>query len=456
MDHITGINEHRTPFSEDVGLFAHYFYSEEINTLFSEKNTIAFMLRFEAALAQAQAANGLFKQDIADVITTYADADLIDIPKLKQEIKLGGNAAIPLVKQLTRIVKNNDVEASKFVHLGATSQDVIDTATVLQIQVYYEWLRQKLEHLAHLLVGLTEKHRTTLMIGRTLLQQARPITFGLKTAGWLTSIQRNEERFVEIKKRLFISQLSGAVGSGNTNISWEVHQTFATSLGLTPSFSWQTHRDTLAEFASVLGILGGSLGKIAKDVSLQMQTEMGEVFEGAAEGKGGSSTMPHKRNPVTCAAILANTNRIPHLVASILSAMPQEHERSAGLWHSEWEVLSELMRLTAGSLERSIELMESLEVDKGRMLANIEITKGLIYAENVSLYLAPKIGKIQAHEVVEKACKVAVSQQKHLKEVLQEMNLDINDLEELFKAENAIGNSLEMIDVVLNHAKFSR
>ncbi|MFY7887487.1 MAG: lyase family protein, partial [Spirosomataceae bacterium] len=187
-----------------------------------------------------------------------------------------------------------------------------------------------------------------------------------------------------------------------------------------------------------------------KDVSLQMQTEVGEVFEGAAEGKGGSSTMPHKRNPVTCAAILANTTRIPHLVGSILSAMPQEHERSAGLWHSEWEVLSELMRLTAGSLERSIELMESLEVDKGRMLANIDITKGLIYAENVSLYLAPKIGKIQAHEVVEKACKAAVSQQKHLKEVLQEMNLDINDLDELFKAENAIGNSLEMIDVVLS------
>jgi 3-carboxy-cis,cis-muconate cycloisomerase len=216
-----------------------------------------------------------------------------------------------------------------------------------------------------------------------------------------------------------------------------------------PSFSWQSNRDNLVEAASVFGILNQSLGKIAKDISLMMQTEVAEVFEGAGEGKGGSSTMPHKRNPVTCAAILANANRIPNLVATLLASMLQEHERSAGLWHSEWEVLTEIMLLTAGSIEKSIELVASLEVDEKRMLQNLELTKGLIYAENISLALATKIGKINAHELVEKACKLAVFQQKHLKEVLEEMNVDLPNLEELFKAENSIGNSLDIIDEIL-------
>jgi 3-carboxy-cis,cis-muconate cycloisomerase len=188
---------------------------------------------------------------------------------------------------------------------------------------------------------------------------------------------------------------------------------------------------------------------MSKDISLLMQTEVGEVFEGAAEGKGGSSTMPHKRNPVTCTAILANTNRVPYLVASILSAMPQEHERSAGLWHSEWEVLVEIMQLTAGSLDKSIALIEGLEVDENRMLANLELTQGLIYAENITLALAQKIGKSAAHEYLETACKKAIQEKKHLKEVVLEMNIELEDLDALFNPENAIGLSLELIDQVV-------
>jgi 3-carboxy-cis,cis-muconate cycloisomerase len=432
-----------------MSLYSELFYSTEINELFSDRNTIAQMLRFEAALAEAQAANGIISVSSAAIIAECCHANRIDIDKLKTEVKLGGNAAIPLVKQLTRIVKNNDVEASKYVHLGATSQDVVDTATVLQIQTYVDWLEEKLGVLTQSLVKITQKHRTTLMIGRTLLQQARPITFGLKTAAWLEGIERSKQRLQDSKKRVLVLQLVGAVGSGNSSISKEVNQTVANLLGLQSASSWQTQRDTIAEWASILGILTGSLGKIAKDVSLLMQTEIGEVFEGAGEGKGGSSTMPHKRNPVTCAAMLANATRVPHLVASILSAMPQEHERSAGLWHSEWEVLTQLMALTAGTVERAIELIEGLEVDEKRMLANLELTRGLIYAENVSLALAPKIGKINAHELVEKACKSAIPQQKHLKEVLIDMNVDVPDLEALFKPENSIGLSLEMIDEIL-------
>lgn len=432
-----------------MSLYSDYFYSKTINELFSDKQTIVQMLRFEGVLALAQAENGVVSPQAAQVIESCCQVDFIDIDKLKSEIKLGGNAAIPLVKQLTRIVKNNDVEASKYVHFGATSQDVVDTATVLQMQQYWYWLNDKLVELSGLLVEITKKHRNTLMIGRTLLQQARPITFGLKTSGWLQSIERSKERMKSTQKRVLVIQLGGAVGSGNVNLSKSVQQSLADFLDLEPSFSWQSNRDNLVEAASVFGILNQSLGKIAKDVSLMMQTEVAEVFEGAAEGKGGSSTMPHKRNPVTCAAILANANRIPNLVATLLASMPQEHERSAGLWHSEWEVLTEILLLTAGSIEKSIELIASLEVDEKQMLQNLELTKGLIYAENISLALAKKIGKINAHELVEKACKSALSHQKHLKEILKEMNIDLPNLEELFKAQNSIGNSLEIIDEIL-------
>lgn len=409
------------------------------------------MLRLEGVLAMVQAELGIIPADLAEIIVSCCRTDFIDIEKLRADLITGGNVAIPLVKQLTRVVKNNNVEASKYVHLGATSQDIVDTATVLQIQELIIWLDERLDVLSQLLLGLTKKYRQTLMVGRTLLQQARPITFGLKTAMWLQSIERAKARIKSVEERVLVLQLNGAVGSGNAYLPKEVIQSVAEMLELNFAFSWQSQRDNMAEWASVLGILVGSLGKIAKDVSLMMQTEVGEVFEGAREGRGGSSTMPHKRNPVLCASILANANRVPHLVASILSAMPQEHERSAGLWHSEWEVMSEIMMLTGGTVERSIELLQGLEVDEKRMLANLEITRGLIYAENVSLALAPKMGKIQAHELIEKACKQAIAQQKHLKDILSEMSLDLPNLEELFMPVHSIGNSLDIIDEILDN-----
>lgn len=434
-----------------MSLYSDFFYSKDINNLLSERQLIAQMLRFEGALALAQANNNIISPQLAEIINAHCDIAYIDFDKLKSEIKLGGNAAIPLVKQLTRIVKNNDVEASKYVHLGATSQDVVDTATVLIIKEYIVWLEDKLQVISELMEDLITKHRATLMIGRTLLQQARPITFGLKLAYWLTSIKNAETRLNDIKNRLLVIQLVGAVGSGNANISIEVQQHVCEILALKHAYSWQSGRENLTEFAASIGILNQSLGKIARDISLLMQTEVGEVFEGAGEGKGGSSTMPHKRNPVTCAAIIANSTRIPHLVGSKLSAMLQEHERSAGLWHAEWEVLTDILGLTAGSVERMIELLTGLEVDEKRMLANLELTKGLIYAENVSFALSKSIGKMQAHELIEKACKQAVAQNKHLKEVLKEMNVEIDKLDELFMPENSIGNSLGIIDEIIKN-----
>lgn len=433
-----------------MSLYTQLFYSDTVNALFSDSETIAQMIRVEVYLAQAQANKGLFSESIVKTIKEMTTVTTIDIEKLKQDILLGGNAAIPLVKQLTQIVKNKDPEAAKFIHLGATSQDIVDTAMVLQIKDYITWLELKIILLETQLIRLTQKHRETITIGRTLLQQAKPTTFGFKTAGWLEAISRSKQRVQEIKQRVLVLQLGGAVGNGNANITIEIQEELARLLSLKPSFSWHSHRDNLAEMAGVLGVLSGTLGKIAKDISLLMQTEVGEVFEGAADGKGGSSTMPHKRNPVTCAAILANSNRLPHLVATMLSAMPQEQERSAGLWHSEWEVLTGIMQLTAGSVEKSIALIEGLEVDENRMLENLELTNGLIYAENLTLALAQKIGKSQAHEYIEKACKKAIIEKKHLKAVVLETNIDLTDLDSLFNPKNAIGLSLELVDQVLS------
>jgi 3-carboxy-cis,cis-muconate cycloisomerase len=432
-----------------MSLYSELFYCQNVNEVFLDRNAIRAMLNVEAALAQSQAIHGIFDTEYAKIIVGCCTPENIDISKLKKEIKLGGNAAIPLVKQLTKAVKNRDFEASKFVHLGATSQDIIDTATVLQIGQFIIWLDEKLLKLKVELAKLTEKHKNTVMVGRTLLQQARPITFGLKTSAWLEGVCRSIERLCEMKSRLLVMQLAGAVGSQNSNLSHEVRETFAEILKLNHAYSWQSQRDNINELATNLGILSGTLGKIAKDISLLMQTEVGEVFEGAAEGKGGSSTMPHKRNPVTCAAILANATRVPHLVGSMLSSMIQEHERSAGNWHAEWEVLTDIICLTAGSLEKTIELISGLEIDEKRMLANIEITQGLIFAENVSLALAKRIGKIQAHELVEKACKSAISKNKHLKEVLIENNVEIENMDGLFNPENSIGNSVEIVDAIL-------
>ncbi|MET3125708.1 3-carboxy-cis,cis-muconate cycloisomerase [Arcicella rosea] len=441
-----------------MSLYSEVFYSDEINELFSDEKSLSYLLLFESSLAKAQVEHGIVPNTSAGIIASCSQADLIDLQALKKAIQLGGNVAIPLVKQLTQLVKNQDAEAAKFVHFGATSQDVVDTTTVLQTKVFVEWLENQLNTLQEVLIKQTQEHRQTLMIGRTLLQQAKPITFGLKMALCLESIQRSAERIQSLKGELLVLQLAGAVGSQNQAINQKVKESLANILGLKATHSWHTHRDAFVHFAAVLGVLVGSIGKIAKDISLLMQTEVGEVFEGAGVGKGGSSTMPHKRNPVASAIILANAQRVPHLVATLMTAMTQEHERSAGLWHSEWEVLNDLMKLTAGTVERSIGLLSGLEVDKNRMLQNLELTQGLIYAENVSLALAEKIGKSEAHELVEKACKKAVAEQKHLKKILVENQnyLTEPELQPLFQAENAIGLSLEIIDNILGKAVSSK
>jgi 3-carboxy-cis,cis-muconate cycloisomerase len=412
---------------------------------------VSFILEVELALAKAQEQSNLIPQSTAATLEQLFREINIDTEKLIAEIPLAGNAAAPCVKQLIAEVKKVKPEAAGYIHLGATSQDVVDTAFILKAKRYLNWLHAKLSAFTHILLQLTNQHRRTLMIGRTLMQQARAITFGLKTAGWLQGIYAARHHLRSAEKELLAIQLGGAVGSQNEYLTQPVRAAFAENLGLKNVPGWHTQRANIAAFASALGILSGTLGKIAGDIVLLSQTEVGEVFEPAAAGRGTSSTMPHKRNPILSTAILANAHRIPFLVATILAAMPQAHERSAGLWHAEWETLDDLLGLSAGAVEKSIELLEGLEVNKEQMLQNIDLTKGLVFAETVALKLAEKMGKQEAHHLVEEACQKAVGEGKHLREVLENMELNFSksELGEFFKPENAIGQSLEIIDEIL-------
>ena len=370
-----------------MSLYTQLFYSDTVNALFSDSETIAQMIRVEVYLAQAQANKGLFSESIVKTIKEMTTVTTIDIEKLKQDILLGGNAAIPLVKQLTQIVKNKDPEAAKFIHLGATSQDIVDTAMVLQIKDYINWLELKIILLETQLIRLTQKHRETITIGRTLLQQAKPTTFGFKTAGWLEAISRSKQRVQEIKQRVLVLQLGGAVGNGNANITIEIQEELARLLSLKPSFSWHSHRDNLAEMAGVLGVLSGTLGKIAKDISLLMQTEVGEVFEGAADGKGGSSSMPHKRNPV----LTENLTGLARMVRSY--ALPAME--NVALWHERDISHSSVERYIGPdacitldfALARMTGVIDKLLVYPERMQKNLDRMGGLVHSQRVLLAL---------------------------------------------------------------------
>jgi 3-carboxy-cis,cis-muconate cycloisomerase len=434
--------------------FTNLFYKPSVNALFTEQATLGYMLQFEAALALAQAEQGIIPPKLAQIISQNCTIAHIDIEALCADVHLGGNVNIPLIKQLTKAVKKADEEAAKYVHLGATSQDVIDTATMLQVRDAFFIIENDLKILIYQLKTLALEHRETPMIGRSLLQQARPITFGFKVAVWLEGVLFSYHKIQNALENGFFLQFGGAVGTHSSvpHKAILVSESISKQLKLkNPTISWHTNRSYFAEIVTILGILTGNLGKIAQDISLLMQTEVAEVFESSQDGKGGSSAMPHKRNPVSCVAILANAQRIPNLVATMLSCMSQDYERAVGKWHAEWETLADIVKLTAGALHQAVQVTNGLEVDTERMLKNLERTKGLIYAENVSLALAGKIGKTEAHQFMELACEMALQEGAHLKDVLLKEAIikqyfTKKQVLELLKPENSLGLCGEMVD----------
>jgi 3-carboxy-cis,cis-muconate cycloisomerase len=430
------------------------FGSTAMGEVFSDAARIQHMLDFESALARAEARSDVISAAAAQAIASKCKAQLIDANALADATAVSLNPAIPLVKQLTALVAKDDPEAARFVHWGATSQDANDTGLVLQIRQAFDILEADLADLCAGLTQLAQNYRSTPMAGHTLMQHASPTTFGAKVAGWLDAMNRHRDRFAETRARMLVLQFGGAVGTlaALQKKGLQVAEALAADLHLgLPAMPWHTQRDRVAEMATTLGLCTGTLGKIARDISLHMQTEIAEIFEPAGEGRGGSSTMPHKRNPVSAAVVLSAATRVPGLVSTMLNAMVQEDERGLGNWQAEWETLPEIFRLTAGALHQMKTIVPHLEIDAKRMRRNLDATQGLIFAEAVAMALRKYIGKSAVHELLEVASRQARESGKHLREVLAQNgavteHLTSAELDGLFAPENYLGAAEEWVD----------
>jgi 3-carboxy-cis,cis-muconate cycloisomerase len=384
----------------------------------SDRAWLQAMLDFEAALAAAEARVGLIPQEAAVTIAGCCQADRFDVDAIGRATVSTGTPIIPLVRALTAAVPG---DAARYVHWGATTQDVVDSAAMLLCRRALDLLVEDLGRVAARCADLADAHRTTVMPGRTLMQQALPISFGLKAAGWLAATAGVRDRLADLRRRGLAVQLGGAAGTlaslGPDGIG--VLHRLSIELDLPePPIPWHTARGRVAEVAAALGVAAGAMGKIAFDVALLAQTEVAEVAEPSAPGRGGSSTLPHKRNPVGAVEVSACVRRVHGLVGVLLGAMVQEHERAAGAWQAEWETLPETFRLTAGAVDRVREVLDGLEVFPDRMRANLEVTRGLMMSEHVMMVLAERIGRPQAHATVEAACSRAVAAGRHLREEL--------------------------------------
>ncbi|HEX9472324.1 MAG TPA: 3-carboxy-cis,cis-muconate cycloisomerase [Bradyrhizobium sp.] len=415
------------------------------------------MLDFEAALARAEAATGVIPASAVAPIEKACKAGMFDIAALAEAATRSGNLAIPLVKALTAEVAKADAAAAGYVHWGATSQDVIDTATMLTLRAAIDALLVDIDRAVTGFAKLARQHRDTPMVARTWLQHALPMPFGLKLAEYAAALHRSRGRLQRLRGDGLALQFGGAAGTlaalGDKGLL--VAERLAEVLKLPlPDAPWHTHRDRMAEAASVFAIVAGTCGKIARDVSLMMQTDVAEAFEPSGEGRGGSSTMPHKRNPVAAATALAAATMAPNLAATMFAAQVQDHERSAGPWHAEWPTLPNLLLVTSGALAAIVDIAEGLEVDAARMRVNLDATDGLIMAEAVTMALAEKIGKSEAHHLVEAASKKAVAEKKSLRDVLAKdpkvtAHLSADKLIKLFEPMAYQGVSQALIDRLL-------
>jgi len=425
--------------------------TEPLAELFSDQSVLQAMLDFELALARAEAQLGIIPKAAASGIAAAAKAEQFDVAALAHETLRGGTPGIPLAKALTEKVRAKDPDAARFVHWGATSQDVADTALILLLKRAQPILGNDLSRLETALRKLSEQHQDSVMLGRTLMQPAPPVTFGLKVAGWLGAVSRNRERLDAAFSQALLVQFGGAAGTiaslGEQGAA--VMRALAEELDLgCAEAPWHTHRDRLAALVSACGVLTGSLGKMARDVSLLMQTEVAEAAEPGGQGRGGSSTMPHKRNPIGCAVTLAAAHRVPGEVAAFLSAMVQEHERGVGGWQMEWPVVASVIQSTGLAAASMAEVAEGLSVDAARMRSNLENTKGVIFAERAMMLLGVSLGRDVAHKVLEEATRKGIAQGRHLADVLAEMpevssRVDASLLRQIENPEQYLGSAEE-------------
>ena len=434
----------------------------EMEALFSDDAQLRALLDFESALAQAEAESGVIPIAAANVIARVC-AELTFDDETRRSLAAGaaraGNVAIPLVEALTQAVAAVDPEAARWVHWGATSQDAIDTGLVLQLGPVTARLDQQLRTLERELATLMEAHRHTILAGRSWLQQALPTSFGLKVAVWLEAVARGRRRHAGAAHEARQLQLGGAVGTLASlgEHAGAVSAALAARLELpAPATAWHTSRDRLVDLGCAAGILAGTLGKVARDLSLLLQTEVAELKLATSGGEGGSSTMPQKKNPVACAVALHAATRAPGLVATLLAAMPQEHERGLGGWHAEWETLPELYCLVSGSLTHLSAMVPKIEVDTARMSANLAMTGGLVMAEAVSMELAKVHGRAAAHALVSAAARRAVHEGTSLRDALAgegAADLPPGTLSRVLDPQHYLGTAQLQIDLVLEGMK---
>ena len=438
-------------------LLAPMLSSAAMRAVCDDASYLQNMLDFEAALARAEAATGVIPASAVAPIAKACRAESFDLAALADAATRSGNLAIPLVKALTANVAKADTDAARYVHWGVTSQDVIDTATMLMLRAGIDALLGDMDRAIAGFAKLARQHRNTAVVARTWLQHALPMPFGLKLAEYAAALHRSRARLKRLRSETLALQFGGAAGTlaalGDKGLLVAAKLAEELKLAL-PDAPWHAHRDRIAEAASVFAIVAGTCGKIARDVSLMMQTDVGEAFEPSGQGRGGSSTMPHKRNPVAAASALAAATMAPHLAATIFAAQVGEHERSAGPWHAEWPTLPALMLVTSGALAAIVDIAEGMEVDVARMRVNLDATNGLIMAEAVAMALAGKIGKNDAHHLIEAASKKAVADRKHVRDVLTadariSAHLDAGTLAKLFEPMAYQGASQALIDRLL-------
>jgi 3-carboxy-cis,cis-muconate cycloisomerase len=444
-----------TPF--DSAIFRDTFATPAMRAVFSDESVVRRYVEVEVALAAAEARAGVIPQEAADTIRHRARPDAVDLAKLKAETDLVGYPIVGVVHQLAGQVG----DAGRYVHWGATTQDIMDTATVLQVREALALVEADLEAIEAALAALAARHRGTVMAGRTHLQHALPVTFGYKAAVWLAMIRRHRRRIAELKPRVLVGQFAGAAGTlaslGERGLA--VHDALMDELGLArPDAPWHVARDGLAETVSLLGLVTGSLAKIGTDVMLMMQTEVAEAFEPFVEGRGSSSTMPQKRNPISCELIVAAARVVRAQVGLMLDAMLADHERATGPWHLEWVALPQAFLAASGALRQLRFMLEGLIVDAGRMRRNLDLTGGLIVAEAVMMALARHTGRGAAHDIVYGACRAALDNGTTLLAELERrpevtQHLPPARLAELTDPVNYLGSVPAMIDRVLGERR---
>jgi 3-carboxy-cis,cis-muconate cycloisomerase len=443
----------------DSRIFGNIFSTEAMRRVWSDENRTACYLEIERALAKVQGEMGIIPREAADEIARNCDVSKIDFDKLRAQTERIGYPVLGVVSQLNALCRD---KLGEYCHWGATTQDITDTATVMQVRAGLDLVDDDLRAIAAALASLARRYRDTPIAGRSNLQQAIPVTFGYKMATILAAVERHRERLAQLKPRVLVGEFGGACGTlaSIERDALPMQAALMKELGLgQPLIAWHTVRDTIAEVGAFLALVGGTLGKISMDVKLLMQTEVAEAYEPYAHGRGSSSTMPQKRNPIASCYIHAAVSVVRQHAASLCDAMIADHERSTGPWEIEWIALPEAFCLTAGALKQARLLLEGLEVDAARMRANLDITRGLIMSEAVMMGLGPFIGREHAHDLVYDLCREAIARDVPLIELLAAnreiaAHLDRAALERLCDPASYLGEAGAMVDRVLEaHAR---